>query len=177
MKKITIICGSPHQNSHSDALAEAFAAGASAAGHAVEIIKLTKKNFEPCRGCDHCRNSGNWECILHDDMTEMLALIESSDVVAMATPLYFLTVSAQLKAFIDRFYCAHHAGRIRGKKGVLLTTSGGPGSPVLTDYFKALCGLLGWEDAGSVAQGGMPRAGEGLGDGKKAEAFGLGEMV
>jgi len=175
-KKVLIICGSPHANSHSDALAKNFAIGAEESGHAVKTIKLAKQNIKPCLGCDACRNSGSWECIQKDDMQALYGQITEADIIALATPLYFLTVSAQLKTFIDRLYPKYHAGEIGGKKAVLLSTSGGPGSDVISHYFNALCGLTNWENAGTVTQGGLRRSNEaGPSEEKKAEAYELGK--
>ena len=154
-KKILVICGSPRVDSHSDVLAKAFATGAQEGGNVVEVIKLTEKNIAACSGCAACRKSANNDCILNDDMQGLYKQVIEADIFAFATPLYFLTVSAQLKAFIDRLYCLHHSRKIRDKKCVLITTSGGLGSDVFIDYFTALCNLLGWENAGIVSHGGL----------------------
>ena len=176
--KVLIICGSPHANSHSDALAKAFAAGAQESGKAVEIVKLVEKDIAPCNGCSACQRSGDWKCILNDDMQKLYGSVQEADVIALATPLYFLTVSAQLKTFIDRLYCKHHAKLIRDKKSVLISTSGGPGSDVIINYFDAFCGLIGWENAGVVAHGGLRRDNaDGPDEAKKLEAYELGKNI
>ena len=176
--KVLIICGSPHANSHSDALAKEFAAGAQESGKMVEIVKLVEMKITPCSGCTACQKSGDWQCILNDDMQALYDSVQEADVIVLATPLYFLTVSAQLKAFIDRLYCKHHAKLIRNKKSVLITTSGGPGSNVIIDYFDAFCGLIGWENAGAVAQGGLRRDNaDGPDEAKRVEAYELGKSV
>ena len=110
-------------------------------------------------------------------MQQLYALVEVADVVVLATPLYFYTVSAQLKAFIDRLFCKHHAGKIRGKKSVLLSTSGGPNIAPLTDYFAALCELVGWENCGTLTQSRLGRASEGPDEATKAQAYELGKQV
>ena len=79
-KKILVICGSPHKNSHSDALANSFAKGARESGNTTEVIKLTDKKLAPCIGCDACRKSGNWECIQKDDMQELYKHAQEADV-------------------------------------------------------------------------------------------------
>ena len=176
-RKVVVICGSPYKTSNSDALAREFAAGALEAGNTVEIVKLAEKQFGPCLGCDLCRKR-EWECVQRDDMEQLYSLVEAADIIVLATPLYFLTVSAQLKAFIDRLYCRHHAGSLRGKKGVLLSTSGGPDSAALKDYFAALCGLVGWENSAVLTQGGLGgRAGSGPDEATKAQAYELGKQV
>jgi len=158
-------------------LANAFAAGAVENGCNVEIIKLSSKKIDSCIGCDACRKSGDWECIKNDDMQELYQYVQDANAIVLATPLYFLMVSAQLKTFIDRLYCKHHAGKIRGKKSVLISTSGGPGSPVIADYFDALCGLIGWENAGVITQGGLGRNADGPDEMKKTEAYKLGKSM
>ena len=172
-----VVCGSPHINSYSDELAKAFAKGAQESGNTVKTVKLTEKKFEPCTGCCACRESGDWECIQNDDMQELYKHVHDADVIAIATPLYFLSVSAQLKTFIDRLYCKHHSGAIRNKKSALLSTSGGPGSTVLTDYFAALCSLLGWENVGIVTHGSLSRGSIGPDEVKIAEAYELGKSI
>jgi len=176
-KKVLIVCGSPYANSHSDALATAFANGVKDSGHTVEWVKLSKKKISPCLGCSACRNSGNWECIIQDDTQALHKIVQTSDVIVLVTPLYFLTVSAQLKIFIDRLYNLYHGKKIQGKKSVLLSTSGGPGSDVLTGYFSALCGLVGWENIGTLNKGGLPRSSEGIDDETKREAFEMGKNL
>lgn len=176
-KRILVVCGSPHASSNSDVLAKAFADGAAQGGHAVEVVKLAQRRIGPCMGCDYCRGEGKGECVQRDDMQALYPLLENADAVALATPLYFHMLSAQLKTFIDRLYCKHHAGTIAGKKAVLLSTSGGPGSAMLANYFTGLCNLVKWEEAGTITQGGMGRGGDGPGEAKRAEAFRLGESM
>ena len=176
-KKVLVVCGSPYANSHSDALAAAFADGVKESGNTVEWVKLSTKKISPCLGCSACRDSGNWECIIKDDTQELHKILQESDAVVLVTPLYFLTVTAQLKTFIDRLYTLHHSKKIQGKKSVLISTSGGPGSHVLTDYFSALCGLLGWENVGTINKGGLPRASEGPDENAKKEAFEMGKNL
>lgn len=66
----------------------------------VDKINLTEKNIEPCTGCGYCEK--NPECIIKDDMEEIYKKIYDSEIVIIASPLYFANVSAQTKAFIDR---------------------------------------------------------------------------
>ena len=176
--KVLIICGSPHVNSHSDVLAKAFAAGAQENGKAVEIVKLVEKEIAPCNGCTACQKSGDWKCIINDDMQNIYSSVQEADAIVLVTPLYFLTVSAQLKIFIDRLYSKHHAKLIRDKKGVLISTSGGPGSDVIINYFDAFCSLIGWENVGVITQGGLRRDNaDGPAEAKKAEAYELGKNI
>lgn len=40
-----------------------------------------------------------------DDFNGLVPKIQEADLLAFASPLYFWTISAKLKAFIERFYC------------------------------------------------------------------------
>lgn len=102
MKEILVIIGSSITGGNTDLLAQAFLKGARAAGHHVTSVLLGKKNIHGCLGCNACRH-GN-PCIQQDDMQELYAYLEQADMVVLASPLYFWTISAGIKAFIERLY-------------------------------------------------------------------------
>lgn len=99
MKNVLILSGSPRKDGNSDLLCDAFAKGAREAGHTVQIIRVADKNISPCRACYAC-NKGS--CILSDDMGEILQKMIDADVLVLSSPVYFYSISAQLKAVIDR---------------------------------------------------------------------------
>lgn len=99
-KKVLIISGSPRKGGNSDTLCDQFMQGAKEAGNDVEKIFLRNKNINFCTGCYYCKNDGN--CVQKDDMAEILAKMMHSDVILMATPVYFYTMDGQMKTFIDR---------------------------------------------------------------------------
>ena len=100
MKKVTIISSSPREKGNSNALAEEFARGAKDAGNSVEIINLRDFNLHYCLACYGCENTGR--CIHDDGMWEIAEKLLASDVIVFATPVYFYSMSGQLKVFIDR---------------------------------------------------------------------------
>lgn len=99
-KKILILSGSPRKNGNSDILCDSFAKGASESGHTVEKIRVAEKNIGYCRACYACKQSG--VCAINDDMSEIMQKIIDADVLVLASPVYFYSISAQLKAVIDR---------------------------------------------------------------------------
>ncbi len=99
-KKILILAGSPRKGGNSDLLCDEFARGAAEAGHTVEKLRVAEKNIGYCRACYACRESG--VCAIHDDMAEVLQKMIDADVLVLASPVYFYSISAQLKAVIDR---------------------------------------------------------------------------
>lgn len=99
-KKVLILSGSPRKNGNSDILCDRFAKGASESGHKVEKIRVSEKNISYCRGCYACKTSG--KCVINDDMPEILQKMIDADVIVLASPVYFYSIDAQLKAVIDR---------------------------------------------------------------------------
>ena len=100
-KRILILAGSPRKNGNSAALCRDFARGAEDSGHQVETIFLRDKKIGFCLACYHCKKSGGI-CIIKDDMADILDKMNAADVLVMASPVYFYSVYAQMKALIDR---------------------------------------------------------------------------
>lgn len=111
-KKVLVISTSLRTNSNSDLLAEAFMDGAREAGHEVEKVSFKDKTIEFCRGCLACQKTGN--CIIQDDVGEIVQKMLYADVLAFATPVYFYEMSGQMKTLLDRanpLYTADYAYR------------------------------------------------------------------
>lgn len=99
-KKVLILSGSPRDGGNSDILCDQFMRGAKEKGNAVEKIRVAEKKVSPCRGCYGCKKTG--VCVIKDDMASILQKIIDSDVIVLASPVYFYSVCAQLKSVIDR---------------------------------------------------------------------------
>lgn len=100
MKNVLIISASPRKGGNSDTLCDRFAQGAAESGHKVEKVFLTDKNIGYCRGCGVCNSTH--KCVQKDDMGEILDKMVDSDVIVLATPVYFYSMDGQMKTFIDR---------------------------------------------------------------------------
>ena len=103
MKHILVIQGGGRPNGNTAQLVAAFVKGAESAGHQTEVISLLKNEVKDCLGCNACRYGK--PCVQKDAFNEMVPKIKAADLVVFASPLYYFTFSARLKAFIDRFYC------------------------------------------------------------------------
>lgn len=99
-KKVLILSGSPRKNGNSDILCDEFARGAAEAGHEVEKIRIAEKRIGYCHACYACRGTG--VCSIKDDMAEIMQKMIVCDVMVLASPVYFYSIDAQLKAVIDR---------------------------------------------------------------------------
>lgn len=100
-KKVLILSGSPRKGGNSDLLCDEFMKGAAEAGNEVEKIRVAAKKIAPCSGCYYCSANGG-SCVHSDDMAEILRKMIDADVIVLASPVYFYSVSAQIKAVIDR---------------------------------------------------------------------------
>lgn len=99
-KNVLILSGSPRKGGNSDVLCDEFAKGAEASAHSVEKIYLKDHKIGFCQACYACKKTG--KCIQKDDMEAILDKMVNADVIVMATPVYFYTMDAQMKALIDR---------------------------------------------------------------------------
>ena len=100
MKRVLILSGSPRKGGNSDILCDEFMRGAKESGNEVEKIRVAEKQIGYCRGCYACRDTG--KCAIQDDMEGVLQKIIDADVLVLASPVYFYSIDAQLKALIDR---------------------------------------------------------------------------
>lgn len=98
--KAIVINGSPRRNGNTDLLAAEFVKGLVNGGAEIEEIYTSAINIAPCSGCLYCESSG--ECTIQDDMQECYKKITESDIIIITSPIYFASVTAQLKTFIDR---------------------------------------------------------------------------
>lgn len=99
-KRVLILSGSPRKGGNSDLLCDEFTKGATEAGNVVEKIRVAEKKVGYCRACYACKQSG--VCAIDDDMAQILQKMIDADVIVLASPVYFYSIDAQLKAVIDR---------------------------------------------------------------------------
>ena len=100
MLRLIGIFGSPRQEGNSDILLKSAIKGAELSGADVEKIIIRDLQIAPCNSCGGCWGKG--VCVIDDDMQKMYPKLVDADGIIVASPIYFMGVSAQLKAFIDR---------------------------------------------------------------------------
>jgi len=151
--KVLGILGSPRVGGNSDILLEQALAGAKDAGGEVEKIVLSKKKISGCLDCGKCNETG--VCVIKDDMQEIHKKILEADVVIHSVPVYFWAMTAQMKAYLDR-WCAffdaqwrlHKAYRpkMKVKRIGLITVCGDPNvstADPIVHSFKNTCQFAG----------------------------------
>ena len=121
--KVLILMGSPRKEGNTAVLAARLAEGAREAGARVHSLVLQEMNVSPCTGCEGCAREGAAGCVVDDDMQDIYSRLRESDAIVFASPVYWFSVTAQLKTVIDRFYAVGGGDRniLRGKRvGILL---------------------------------------------------------
>lgn len=104
MTKVVIVKGSPRRSGNSAILADQVAAGAEAAGATVESFYLHGMDIRPCDACGSCQGMAAIDCVIEDDMQALYPKLRAAEAVVYASPIYWFTVSAQMKLFLDRCY-------------------------------------------------------------------------
>ena len=177
-KKVLILSSSPRKGGNSETLAAAFAKGALEAGNQVETVYLREKQYGFCKGCLACQKLGH--CVIKDDAVEIAAKMHDADVLVFATPVYYYSVSGQLKTMLDR------ANPLFGTdyaftKSYLLAAAAEDGPETVAGSEKA---VQGWVDcfdrcelAGTVFAGGVTDVGEIAGHPALEKAHQMGKKI
>ena len=116
-KKVLIMLSSPRKKGNSAALAEEIAAGAESKGAAVESLFLHGMKIAPCQSCYACQKKGSKGCAIDDDMQAIYPKLIEADAWVIASPVFWFTMSAQAKLFMDRCFAlpCYGADRLFGK--------------------------------------------------------------
>ncbi len=138
MKNVLIISSSPRKGGNSDLLCDQFAKGAREAGHEVSRISLAGKTIGFCKACYICKTSGR--CHQQDAVGPYLEAMMNADVIVLATPVYFYTMSAQLKALIDRTVAIYP--RLTNKQFYFIMTMADDDETMFKGTLEALRGFL-----------------------------------
>ncbi|MBN7773210.1 flavodoxin family protein [Clostridium aminobutyricum] len=125
-KRILVLTGSPRKGGNTELLAEAFIKGAEAAGHTVMKYETAVKHIGGCEACNSCYTQEGQACVFKDDFNMLAPMMENCDVIVIATPLYWFTFPAQLKAALDKMYSLLIGGiQSNIKESMLLACAGG----------------------------------------------------
>lgn len=124
--KTLILYSSPNEKGNTYSLIDKFVQGL---GGEVDIIDVFRGKISPCIDCKYCYNIK--ECSIKDDMTEIYKKVDDSDLIVIATPMYFASVPGPLKNLIDRLqvywskkYIRKEREDIRIKKGISIIVTG-----------------------------------------------------
>ena len=98
--KILGICGSPREGATEFLLKKALN-DLEDETFETTFITVRDRNISPCTHCNHCVETKG-KCSIDDDMQEIYDALKEADGIILASPIHFGSISAQLKAVIDR---------------------------------------------------------------------------
>jgi len=126
--KTVVFFGSARKKGHTKAILDHLIERLD--GEVVLIDAYREKNIRSCVDCRYC-----WKvkgCTIKDDMQEVYTHIDEADNLVIASPVYFHSITGELKAIIDRLqvYWAGHFRKDRPasdiRKGAYILVGGAP---------------------------------------------------
>ncbi len=97
--------GSPRKKWNTATLLQKALEGAASQGAATELIHLYDLNYKGCISCFACKTIGGnsyGRCAVQDDLTDVFSRVEQADAIILGSPIYWGTVSGEMKSFMDR---------------------------------------------------------------------------
>ena len=151
-KKVLIISSTPRKGGNRDNLCDAFAEGAKEAGNEVEKVRIADLKIGYCTGCYACQKLH--KCCQQDDANELVEKMLSADVIVLATPVYFYSMDAQLKALIDRTVSRwDDFGRFKGTEFWHIITAADTNRDMMSATLEGLRGFMRDCMEGSIERG------------------------
>ncbi len=146
-KRVVVLLGSPRKKGNSTALAKQIIHGAESTGAVVESVYLNGLDIKPCQGCYACQKPDSSGCVVDDDMQAVYPKLQAADRWVIASPVYWFSMSAQTKLFMDRCIAMFHETEEKNRlfnKQIAIAMSYGD-----TDVFNSGCvnALRSFQDA------------------------------
>ncbi|MCQ9208666.1 MAG: flavodoxin family protein [Omnitrophica bacterium] len=113
--KVLGILGSPRKGGNSELLLDKVLSGARSKGYDTEKLALGELKFSPCTECGGCDETG--VCVIEDDLQPVYQKLDQARAVIIASPIFFGSLPAQVKAMIDRYQCRWVRKFVLGKQG------------------------------------------------------------
>lgn len=149
--KIVTLLGSPRAKGNSATIANRFTETAAKLGAETRTFELNKLAYRGCQACYACKK-GLDECVLQDDLAQVLSAVREADLVVLASAVYFGEITSQLKGFVDRcfsyfkpdFITNPEPSRLQPKKLVFVITQGNPDEALFADIYTRYEQFLKW---------------------------------
>ena len=98
--EVVAIVGSPRKNGNTVIITTHTLKSIAEEGIETKLISLAGKEIKPCNACMACQENG--ECIIDDDFPPILNDMLDADGIILASPVYFGSCTALLKALMER---------------------------------------------------------------------------
>jgi len=162
-KKIIILNGSPRKKGNTSALTDSLKKGAMENGNTVTEFFLKDMNINGCRGCFGGGKDCSSPCVQKDDMLKIYPAYKEADIVVLASPLYYWSISGQLKCAFDRLFAVAECDadyRNPKKESILIMAAEGHGFEESEYWYDRLEKHLGWKSLGKILCGGVMAVGD-----------------
>ena len=146
--RIVVLSGSPRKNGGTRAMVRAFAEGARSAGHEVTVFDVADMDIAGCRACEYCHTRGNGACVRKDDMGAIYDEWDRMDMLVLASPIYYGSISGQLACALHRTYALGIPKRCSRTALILCSGARGVYSAAETIYHGFVQGYFGCVDKG-----------------------------
>ncbi len=123
--KIVVLNGSPRPSGNTKAMIRAYAEGAERAGHQVTVFDVCRMSIGGCLACEYCHARAFRQCIQKDAMQQIYPVLDEAEMIVLASPIYYHSLSGQLQCAINRIYALGYPKKL--KKAALLLSSGDQG--------------------------------------------------
>ncbi|PKL69662.1 MAG: flavodoxin [Methanomicrobiales archaeon HGW-Methanomicrobiales-1] len=103
--KVLAINGSPRKTWNTAMLLQNALDGAASTGAETELIHLYDLDFKGCTSCFACKLKGGksyGKCAMQDGLTPVLEQIQDADALVLGSPIYFGTVTGEMRCFMER---------------------------------------------------------------------------
>jgi multimeric flavodoxin WrbA len=140
-KHVVALFGSPRKKGNSAVLAKQIIYGVESIGAKVETFYLNGLNIKPCQGCYACKKKNSTGCAVDDDMQPLYPKLAGSDGWIIASPVYWFSMSAQTKIFMDRCFALWNEDKGQNpfyKKRIAIAMSYGDSDPFNSGCVNAL---------------------------------------
>ena len=104
---VLAVNGSPRKTWNTATLLQKSLEGAMTQGAQTELIHLYDVEFRGCISCFACKTIDGpsyGRCIVKDGLTPILQKIEKTDALILGSPVYFGTVTGEMKSFMERLF-------------------------------------------------------------------------
>ena len=148
---ILVLNGSPRPQGDTAKMVSVFREAAQHGRHEVTVFDVCRMNIRGCLACEYCHGKGQGVCAQKDDMQAIYEALRETDMLVLASPIYYHNLSGQLKCVIDRFYASlYPTAPKRLKKAAMFLASGDAdmADGARFSYEGDFLGYLGLEDMG-----------------------------
>lgn len=136
--KILSINGSPRKDGACSSVVSSLMKRFDKEEHEIHAYHLNSLQIRGCQECFSCRRGRTDRCSVKDDLSEILEMAKSADLLILSTPVYYADISAQMKCFIDRTWSYYgrtgfSADHLPRNRSLLFVQSYGYTNPAIYD--------------------------------------------